>query len=410
MQPNPLTHTPTEVGPEATRERPRVLVVARSDQVEEAFRAAVERTVRLDVCRSTGTSFDLELLKGADRPEILVVDFDPEAPEEVAALKRIAAASKGKGLPVIAVAPLIGPALMRRLLRDGMADVLTQPFQAEEIRDALANATPPASGQGGSAAGGRILTFARASGGAGATTLAVNAACLLAEPRRDGRPRVCLLDLDLQFGAAALQLDLEARMVAYDMAQAPERLDAQLFLSSLVEHPSGVRVLTAPSTPIPLETFQPDFVAQLLALAQAEFDYVVVDLPIALTSWTDTVLSRSELIFLITQLSVPAVRQVHRLLQVLQEEGLYNLPVRLVLNRHQNGFMFGSGLRRRQVEKALQRGIDFTIPDDSEVVLDAQNQGKPVLKVKRRSRFVKAVRGMLEDALHALPARMSAAA
>jgi pilus assembly protein CpaE len=175
--------------------------------------------------------------------------------------------------------------------------------------------------------------------------------------------------------------------------------------SNLVEHRSGLYVLTAPGGPMSLETLKPDMVAALLELARTRFDYVIVDLPVALTSWTGTVLGQSDLVYLVTQLNVPAVRQLRRLLDATEEVGLYDLPVQLVLNRLQSAFGWGRGVKRRQAEKALGRPFDYCIADQLDVVMEAANRGTPVLDVRRYSRFGRQLRGLLKRSLRELAAR-----
>jgi pilus assembly protein CpaE len=335
----------------------------------------------------------------------LLLDVDIADTADLDVLSRLSAEASRARIPVVATAGDLGPAAMRRLLRHGASDFIAQPIDRAEVLDVLKIADHRARRQHAlDQAKGRIFTFSRATGGAGATTLAVNLAHALARPHRRKQAKVCLLDLDLHFGTVALQLDLRPGASLIDIAQAPERLDAALFASSLVEHRSGLRVLTAPSTPMPLEALKPAVVKALLGLARAEFDFVIVDLPVALTPWTETVLSHSDLVYLVTQLNVPAVRQLRRLLDIVEEVGLYNLPVQLVLNRMQGSF-WGAGVKRRQAEKALGRPFDYRIADHFDVLIDAANRGAPVLDVRRYSRFGRQLRGMLDRSLRQLAAR-----
>jgi pilus assembly protein CpaE len=154
-----------------------------------------------------------------------------------------------------------------------------------------------------------------------------------------------------------------------------------------------------------LEALKPDVIAALLELARTNFDYVIVDLPIALTSWSGTVLGQSDLVYLITQLNVPAVRQLRRLLDLTEEVGLYNLPVQLVLNRLHGSFGWGTGVRKRQAETALGRPFDHCIADQFDLLINAANRGTPVLDARRYSRFGRQVRGLLKQALRQLAAR-----
>jgi pilus assembly protein CpaE len=391
-----------------TKEALQVLGVVRSPELLRELTETVKGHSGWTVDLRVGElkTLGVDLLRTAPATDALLVDVDVGDAAEMDALGRLTAEAAGAGVPVLATASDLSAPSVRRLLRHGIADFIPQPLDRWDVLDALQNlgpqgrrppkAEPPR---------GRVLSFSRASGGAGATTLAVNVAHALARPRRRRRADVCLIDLDLHFGTAALQLDLPQTAGLLEIVRAPERLDAALFSGSLLEHRSGLRVLPAPSTPMPLEALRPDLVEPLLELARAQFDYVIVDLPIALTQWTETVLHHSDLVYLVAQLNVPAVRQLRRLLDVIEEAGLYNLPVHLVLNRQQKAFGWGSSVKRRQAEKALGRAFDYCIRDQFEILNEAANRGCPVLDVRRYSRFGRQLRGMLNRSLQELATR-----
>jgi pilus assembly protein CpaE len=391
----------------------QVLGVVRSLELQRALAETIggESGWTIDIRQGDLKSQGALLPRLARSAGALLVEVDGDDEAEMEVLGALTVEAGAAGVPVLATAAdLTGPSV-RRLLRHGIADFLPQPLDPRDVLEALQNLRPQSRRQPmPEPARGRVLTFSRASGGAGATTLAVNVAHALARPRGRARASVCLLDLDLHFGTAALRLDLPQTAGLLEIVRAPERLDAALFASSLVEHRSGLRVLPAPSTPMPLEALQPDLAEKLLDLAQAEFDYVIVDLPIALTRWTETVLNRSDLVYLVTQLNVPAVRQLRRLLDVIEEAGLYNLPVQLVLNRLPGGFAWGAGIKRRQAEKALGRSFDYCIRDQFEILNEAANRGCPVLDIRRYSRFGRQLRGMLKRSLQELATRPGASA
>jgi pilus assembly protein CpaE len=390
-----------------TKQALHIAGVVRSAQLQYDLAQAIAGCdgANLDLRVGELKSVGSDLVRRAASPDLLLLDVDINDTADLDVLGRLSAEASRASIPVVATAGDLGPAAMRRLLRHGASDFIAQPIDRAEVLDVLKIADHRARRQhAAQQTKGRIFTFSRATGGAGATTLAVNVAHALARPQRRKQAKVCLIDLDLHFGTVALQLDLRPSAGLLDIVQAPERLDAALFASSLAEHRSGLRVLTAPSAPMPLDALKPAVVKTLLELARAEFDYVIVDLPSALTQWTETVLSHSDLVYLVTQLNVPAVRQLRRLLDIIEEVGLYNLPVQLVLNRVQGSF-WGAGVRRRQAEKALGRSFDYCIADQFHVVIDAANRGAPVLDVRRYSRFGRQLRGMLDRSLRELPAR-----
>lgn len=339
----------------------------------------------------------------AENAQILLLDVDAENGAEMDVLNQLRLEAAATHTPILVTSGELSTTAMRRLLRDGVDDYVPQPFTREDVAEALAMAVRKLHRRRAErAARGRILTFVKASGGMGATSLAVNTASCLSQLHRKQRTSVCLIDLDLQFGAAALYLDLEKSTALIEIARAPERLDGDLLRCSTIQHKSGLHVLTAPSTLVPLELLKPELVGTVLDLARKEFEYVVIDLPHALTGWSDAVLTHSDLVLLVTQLNVPAIRQARRLLDVLQDEGLYSLPLKVVMNRYQSSFGWGAKVSLRQAEKALGREVDYFIPNDFEVVVDSLNQGVPVQDIKRRSRFSRKVRAMAEAAVDEL--------
>lgn len=334
----------------------------------------------------------------AEAADILVLEVDPEDGEDMAVLNLVKLDSAVTNTPIIATAADLTPAAVRRFLREGIDDFVPQPLQQADLIDAIEGGIRKmrerrlAAGVAGS-----VLTFVKAAGGMGATTLAVNTACSLVDQRGKDKAEVCLLDLDLQFGSAGLYLDLETTPGLINIVRAPERLDGQLLRGSTVQHKGGLNVLTAPNPMMPLDALKPELMAQILDLARQEFDYVVVDLPQVLTAWSETVLTQSDFVFLVSQLQVPALRQAKKFLSVLQDEGLYTLPLRLILNRHQSALGWNSRVSLGQAEKALGRKFDYFIPNDYGTVLAALNQGVPVAAVKRRSKFCRKVQAMAES-------------
>jgi pilus assembly protein CpaE len=377
-----------------------LLAVMRSAETESQLTEALHgyNGTKLDIRVGALKALAPDLAR--ERPDLLFVDVDVDDPEDMEALNRITVGAAGSGTPILATSSRLTPSAVRRLLRDGIADFVPQPLARVDLIEAINGALGRRSQASAPEPGGAVITFLHACGGVGASTLAVNTAAALVHPKWRVTHKVCLIDLDVQFGSAALYLDLEPGMQLVQMAREPDRLDPELLRGALIHHRSGIEVLSGPPSPMPLESLRPQLVGALLDHARREFDFTVIDLPQALTSWTETVLTRSDLIFVVTQLNVAAVRQTHRLLTALQEEGFYQLPVKLVLNRYEGGLLTGHPVRRRQAEKALGRPFDYYVPNAYEMIIDALNQGRTVLELRPRTKYCRQLRKMLE---HALP-------
>ncbi len=388
---------PTKEGNEAImsgNSRSRLLAIARSAETRQTLLAFLADHTDLD---SEAHEGDLASLNGAmtakvEQADILLLDLDPASATELGQLRRLIEGRNGRGA-VIATAEGMTLDAARGLFRLGVDDCLDQPLSREKLADALAGARNRLHRRdtvgGGS---GAVIAVTRAKGGMGATTLAAHLAIALAEPksRKEKPKRVAALDLDLQFGDLALHLDLPQTSGMVEVLQDPSRLDSALLAGSMVQHGSGLSILPSPAEPVPLDALSSETAGQLIDLARADFDYVVVDLPLALAGWQETVLGRADQLFMVTQMNVPAIRQSRRLIEILKDEGLYNLPLDVVLNRYV--WRLAERGQLRQSEKALDHPFDHYLPNDHKHALEAINRGVSLFEVRKRAPVCRAIR------------------
>ena len=383
-----------------------MLALARTQEVKNALsgllmeRNDIALETEVGSLKSVGPDFSERL----SRASMLLVDLDIEDPNELVPLRQIISDRQG-GLSVIATSDAITAYGVRELIRQGIDDFVPQPLDRQSLLDAIDVAKRKVrQTRGGGPSGGQVITIGRAKGGMGATTLAVNLALSLIEPiGKEETKRVCLLDFDMQFGDAALYLDLDPRSDLVDIVQKPTRLDTSLLLGAMTEHRSGLEVLQAPIEPMPLDAIRTEVVGRMIDLAQQEFDYVVIDLPLAFAAWYEMVLDMTDKLFLVTQLNVPAIRQTRRLMDILKDEGLYSLPISIVLNRYVR--RFNEHARIKQCSKALDNTIDHYLAEDERTVLEAVNRGVALSEVRRRSRICRTIRNMALSCRRELAAR-----
>ncbi len=383
-----------------------MLALTRSNEVKNALSGLLMERNDISLETEVGSlkSIGPEFSERLGRASMLLVDLDIENPDELLPLRQIVAERRGH-LSVIATAREITAQGVRELVRQGIDDFVPQPLEQQSLLDAIDVAKRKIRQcRGGGPSGGQVITVGRAKGGMGATTLAVNLALSLIEPiGKEDPKRVCLLDLDVQFGDAALYLDLAPRSDLVDIVQKPTRLDTALLLGAMTEHESGLEVLQAPIEPMPLDALRTETVGRMIDLAQQEFDYVVIDLPLALAAWYEMVLDMTDKLYLVTQLNVPAIRQTRRLMDILKEEGLYNLPVSIVLNRYVR--RFNDHARIRQCSRALDCTFDHFLVNDERTAMEAVDRGVALADVHRRSRICRTIRNMALDCRRELAAR-----
>ena len=369
----------------------------RSIEVENQLRSALGKlpSVGLQVLRGT-LADNLPQLAAAPRPGALLIDIDLADSAQLLLFRRLVGGELA-GVPVIVTSPSAGVDELRQLMRLNISEYLPQPLVATDVIAAVSSALREAKGAEGHARSlCKVFSLVRRSGGMGGTFLAIQTAlALLRRPSRTEKPRVCLVDLDFQAAVSAIYLDVEANLDLVQIARAPERLDSHLLQAMISHHPSGLDVLAPPLTPIELESVTPEAVTKLLDVVCEQYDYIVVDLPPAWTRWTINVISGSDVVLLVTQLSVAAIKQARALVEKLVAEGFAQANINIVVNRYRRKF-WGSGVKLASAEEALGRKFDFLIPDDPELVSMALDHGQTLTEVKPGSAIEKQVKIMVD--------------
>jgi len=262
------------------------------------------------------------------------------------------------------------PELILQCMRSGVRDILTLPFTQSTVAAALIRAAARRPAAAPRQVGGRMMAFLGSKGGAGVTTLACNFAVALA---LDSSQKTLLIDLDLPLGDAALNLGLEAEYSTISALQEYVRLDRSFLAKLLVEHSSGLKVLAAPGK-FPQYQASSESVDKLLTVARQNFDNVVIDVGSKLDFAGTTLLKDARTIYLVTQASVPELRNSHRLINQYFSAGGPSLEV--VINRYQPHSL---GVSDEHITKALARPVQWKIPNDFAAVRQMQNTATPIV-------------------------------
>ena len=353
--------------------------------IEEAMRTLPDFAMQIEAVPAGQTLTSLG--KNAEQVDVLLVEVAALDPATAQALGTLAH-DRGDDRLTLVSAPSLSLADVRHLHRLGVFDVVPQPVVADDVKSALAGAVQRLAKRRRSVAGlAPVIAFTRAKGGMGATTLATHVALSMAGAgrRKAERRRVALLDLDIQFGDAAINLDVTASPAVVELIMQPDRLDATTLREAMTERADGVSILAAPSQLLPLEAMDVEFVGRMIDLARHEFDVVVVDLPIAIPAWTQAGLARTNELVMGTALSVSAIRRTRRLLELLAGEGELRMHVSIALNRYT--FRFGQRGIVRQSEATLGRSFDFKITNDYPLVAQSQDRGTSVYELKPRAQL-----------------------
>jgi pilus assembly protein CpaE len=201
---------------------------------------------------------------------------------------------------------------------------------------------------------GVVIAFAHGKGGVGATTLAANVAAALAT---DGKS-VVLIDLNLQFGTAAMFFDLRPRATIIEFARGDiTRVTEDDFAQYLADHKSGVRILAAPPSPEEAELVSVGAVQQAIDLARGGRDAVVLDLAAKLDEITLAALDVTDIVCVVAAPHLAALRSTSDTLAMLTRIGISDERILVALVRNT-----AKGIDDAGVAKFLKRKADIVVP------------------------------------------------
>lgn len=245
-------------------------------------------------------------LEGGRSPRILIVDISGLA-DPMQKLRRMAEFCD-PATAVLAIGDRNDIVLYRSLKTLGIVEYFFKPvvpaLLARTCQTVLHGAEEPAASRSG-----KLVVVMGVRGGVGASTVAVNAAWHLAE---ELRRHVALLDLDLEGGDAALQLNVNPGRALRDALEHPERLDDLLLDRAVARVSEHLGVLAS------LEPFKDPAVANekavlpLLAKLRDRFRYVFVDLPHWAGLNFPNMLNDANFLLLVGDLSLASARDMVR--------------------------------------------------------------------------------------------------
>jgi pilus assembly protein CpaE len=296
----------------------------------------------------------------------------------------IAAIREQTRAPIIVVASGAGTGILDEALDADVSDVLLLPQLVENVVFTVKKASHAkrAVQTVTRAKLGRVITVFSPKGGTGKTVTASNLGAGLAKQGR----KTLLLDLDLQFGDAAIVMGIEPEKTIYDLVVAPGELDVEKLAGYTTKHPCGLDILPAPLRPEDAELVTESKITRLIEVAREQYEVIVVDTSPFFHGPMLATLDRTDELLVICGLDVPTLKNVRLAMQTLELLSFPTSRIRFVLNRANTKV----GLSKREVESALKVEITVEIPSDRGVPISV-NQGNPAVLADPGCDFSKAM-------------------
>ncbi len=370
-----------------------VLLVTPDNDLCERVSTNFAENNRFKLLPMRGRMAELESkLSGIELPDILAVDLTQGSPADIDTLERLKKSHFAK-VPVVAISNHLDQRIVRGLMQLKVDDWLPAGCPASEIRGSCENVIRTRLTEAGDGEA-KCTAFFPAAGGCGNTTLAIEAAFLIGNRKKELQS-TCLADLNFEDGAVADHLDLTPSFQLSELSQNSLRLDRQLLDVMLTRHRSGLAVLAAPRAPGQFVNIGEDLVASILGLLSEAFDHLIIDLPKKWAPWTDNIIWGSDRIFVVTGFTVPALRHSRFLADAISSKAAPKTDVSVIVNKFHEPLM-GAGLTKKDAQSILEGRLGGFIPNLSGIADEAINRGMTLSEIRAGNKIGKRLSQVLD--------------
>jgi pilus assembly protein CpaE len=359
---------------------PRITIQAFCDTPEIAgtieTAASDRRMSRAHVKVHTGgLNAAAEFYRSAPTPNLIMVESRLPFDDMVGTLDGLAEVCDA-GTKVMVIGHSNDVRLYRELLKRGVSEYLVAPIDVMTIIAGISGIYRDP----GSEKLGQVYAFIGAKGGVGSSTVAHNVAWTMA--RLIGSD-VILADLDMAFGTAGLDFNLDPPQGIADAVYGVDRLDEVLLDRLLAKCEDHLSLLAAPAALDKAYDFGEDSFEQMLEIVQANVPTVVLDVPHLWTAWVRKTLIAADEVIVTAVPDLANLRNAKAIVDLLRLARPNDAPPKLILN--QVGVPKRPEIKPDDFAAALQLTPIATIPFDPLLFGTAANNGQMVAEASAKT-------------------------
>lgn len=322
-----------------------------------------------------GVSGAAEFYQGQTTPNLLIVETKLNGQAALEELDRLAEVCD-PSTKVIVVGRVNEVELYRELMRRGASEYLVAPLSPVPLIEVISGLYL----EPGAKPVGRVLAFAAARGGAGASTIAHNIGWCIAE---EFHIHTTIVDFDLPFGTTGLDFNDEGAQGVAEALTAPDRLDDVLLDRLLIKRGEHLSLFTAPAS------LERDYAAEsgayeaVLDVTRAQTPCVIVDLPHLWTPWVKNCLAGADEIVIVATPDLASLRNAKNMMELLRQARPNDSAPRLVIN--QAGTPKRPEIPPKDFAETMGVEPAAILPFDAALFGQAANNGQMLLEVAARA-------------------------
>jgi pilus assembly protein CpaE len=322
-----------------------------------------------------GLTAAAEFYRSAPTPNLILVETRLPFDELVGTLDGLAEVCDA-GTKVMVIGHSNDVRLYRELLKRGVSEYLVAPVDVMSIIAGISSIYRDP----GSEKLGQVYAFIGAKGGVGSSTVAHNVAWTMA--RLIGSD-VILADLDLAFGTAGLDFNLDPPQGIAEAVYGADRLDEVLLDRLLAKCEDHLSLLAAPAALDKAYDFGEAAFDQMLEIVQSNVPTVVLDVPHLWSAWVRKTLIAADEVIITAVPDLANLRNAKSIVDLLRQARPNDTPPKLILN--QVGVPKRPEIKPDDFAAALQVTPIAIIPFDPLLFGTAANNGQMVAEASAKT-------------------------
>lgn len=315
-------------------------------------------------------------------PNLIIVETRQDRDTILAELARLSEVCDA-GTKVIVIGHVNDVVLYRALISQGVSEYIVAPVGVLQVIDAISSLyhSPDASPVG------KVLVFVGAKGGVGSSTIAHNTGWAIAEHLLQD---ATIVDLDLPFGTAGLNLNQDPPQGVAEALLDPDRVDDVLLDRLLTKCTDRLSLFASPGTIDRDYDVDVDAIDVVLDVTRANVPFGVVDLPHVWAPWAKRCLLRADEIVITAVPDLANLRNAKNLIDVLKATRPNDITPRLVIN--QIGTPKRPEIEVDDFTSALEIEPTLIIPYEPQLFGTAANNGQMIDEIAGNSKTAESFR------------------
>jgi pilus assembly protein CpaE len=320
----------------------------------------------------------------------VTVAVDKQDEQDLTPVANVIRTAQEHGIKVVLIPHELDTVALHQLMRMGSDDFAPYPLPEGALHDAIERiskvpepvAAPTAAAlPADTSRSGIVLPVYGLAGGTGATTFAANLAWELQKIGEKTGKKVCILDFNFQYGAVSTYLDVPRSEAVFELLSDAAAIDADGLKQAMASYKDRLDVLSAPNDALPLEFVEPSGIENMIQQAKSSYDFVIIDVPQALVSWSEVLLEAADLYFAFLELDMRSAQNCLRFVRTLKAEDLPYEKVQFALNRAPKFTDMSGKTRVKRMAESLEIEFRYQLPDGGKHVANAGDEGIPLAEI-----------------------------